>query len=105
MKIKINKDLSFSDYGPPLIIAEVSANHGGSKKKFLKHIIQAKKNGADLVKIQTYEPQDMVINNDYKIKKGLWKNKNLYKLYSKAQTPFDWHKDAFKLWFGNMYDL
>ena len=84
MKIKINKDLSFSDYGPPLIIAEVSANHGGSKKKILKHIIQAK-NGADLVKIQTYEPQDMVINNDYKIKK-VYGKKKLYKLYSKAQT-------------------
>ena len=73
-------------------------------KKFLKHIIQAK-NGADLVKIQTYEPQDMVINNDYKIKKGLWKNKNLYKLYSKAQTPFDWHKDAFKIAKKNKIEL
>tara|TARA_B100000886_G_C20380550_1_gene473741 strand:+ start:274 stop:1308 length:1035 start_codon:yes stop_codon:yes gene_type:complete len=105
MKIKINKNLSFSDNGPPLVIAEVSANHGGSKKKFLQHIIEAKKNGADLVKIQTYEPQDMVINKDYKIKRGLWKNKNLYKLYIKAQTPFDWHKDAFKIAKKNKIEL
>ena len=105
MKIKINKNLSFSDNGPPLVIAEVSANHGGSKKKFLQHIVEAKKNGADLVKIQTYEPQDMVINKDYKIKRGLWKNKNLYKLYSKAQTPFDWHKDAFKIAKKNKIEL
>ena len=36
-------------------------------------------------------------NKKYKIKKGLWKNSNLWKLYEKAQTPFKWHKDAFKI--------
>ena len=39
----------------------------------------------------------MILNKDFKIKSGLWKNKNLYNLYKKAQTPFSWHKDAFKL--------
>ena len=52
-----------------MIIAEISANHCGSKKKFLNHIVEAKKNGADLVKIQTYEPQDMVVNKNIKLKK------------------------------------
>ena len=66
------------------------------KSLFLNHII-CKKSGADLVKIQTYEAEDMILNKDFKIKSGLWKNKNLYNLYKKAQTPFSWHKDAFKL--------
>jgi len=39
----------------PLIIAEISGNHCGSKKLFLKHIKEAAESGADLVKIQTYE--------------------------------------------------
>ncbi len=97
MTIKLGKKCLISNNSRPMIIAEISANHCGSKKKFLNHIVEAKKNGADLVKIQTYEPQDMVVNKKYKIKKGLWKNSNLWKLYEKAQTPFKWHKDAFKI--------
>lgn len=80
-----------------LLIAEVSANHCGSKKNFLNHILKAKQYGADLVKIQTYEPEDMIINKNFKIDSGLWKNQNLWKLYKKACTPFAWHKDAFEL--------
>ena len=38
-----------------LVIAEVSANHCGSKKNFLQHILKAKEFGADLGKIQTYD--------------------------------------------------
>lgn len=80
-----------------LIIAEVSANHCGSKKNFLNHILKANEYGADLVKIQTYEAKDMIINKNFRIKSGLWKGKNLWKLYKRACTPFAWHKDAFKL--------
>ena len=95
--IKINKNIIFSENGPPKIIAEISCNHCGSKSLFLKHILKAKEFGADLVKIQTYEAEDMVVNKKFKIKSGIWKNKNLFNLYKKAQTPFDWHYDAFKL--------
>jgi len=100
MNIKINKDIIF-DYNSkkgPLIISEISSNHGGSKKKFLKLIEGSFDNGADLVKIQTYEPQDITLKeNKFKIKKGLWKNKILWNLYQKACTPFEWHYDAFKI--------
>ena len=100
MKIKINDKLIFSDKEPPKIIAEISANHCGNKKKFLNLIKLAHQNGADLIKIQTYQPEDMVVNSKkkiYKIKKGLWKNSYLWDLYFKAQTPYKWHYDAFKL--------
>ena len=43
MKIKINNKLSFNSEGRTLIIAEVSANHCGSKQKFLQHQICKKK--------------------------------------------------------------
>ena len=52
----------------PLIIAEVSANHCGKKSLFLKSIKSAAKNGADLVKIQTYEAKDITINKSMNIK-------------------------------------
>lgn len=79
----------------PLIIAEVSANHCGKKSLFLKSIRSAAKNGADLIKIQTYEASDITINKSFKIKN--WNKKKIWKLYSKAQTPYAWHKDAFSL--------
>ena len=97
--IKISKKVAFSYKRPPLIIAEISGNHSGIKKQFLNLVDKACKNGADLIKIQTYEPQDITINkktSHFKIKKGIWKNKYLWDIYEKAHTPFSWHKDALK---------
>ena len=45
----------------PFLVAEISANHCGDKKRFLKHILLARQSGADLVKIQTYEPRDITL--------------------------------------------
>ena len=73
MKIQIDKKISFNNKSRPLLIAEISANHCGSKKSFLSHIISAKKNGADLVKIQTYEAKDMIIKENFVIDNGTWK--------------------------------
>jgi len=100
MKIKIKNNLFFDDKKKPLIIAEISGNHNQNKKVFLDLIDKAHKNGADLVKIQTYEPQDLTIRSftkDFKINEGTWKNQYLWNLYKKAHTPFKWHFDAFKL--------
>lgn len=88
------------DYKKPLLIAEISGNHKQNKTRFLKLIESAFINGADLVKIQTYEPQDITLNTKqkrFKINKGLWKGKYLWDLYSKAHTPFKWHESAFKI--------
>jgi len=105
MIIKINKKLKIGPSLKPLLIAEISANHAGSKKNFLKHIVKAKQSGADLIKIQTYEAEDMIINKKFKINKGLWKNKRLWQLYEEAKTPFDWHHEAFKIAKKNNIEL
>ena len=100
MKIKIKNNLFFDTQKKPLIIAEISGNHSQSKKKFLSLILKSHENGADLVKIQTYEPQDLTIKSftkGFKIKKGTWRGQYLWNLYKKAHTPFKWHKDAFDL--------
>jgi pseudaminic acid synthase len=100
MNIKINNKINFNYNKPPLIIAEISCNHNGKKNSFLKHIFKAAKSGADLIKIQSYEPVDMTfksMDKKFIINKGLWKKKNLWNLYKKAQTPFKWHEEAFNL--------
>ena len=69
MKIKINNQITFQNSNKPILIAEISGNHCGSKSRFLKHIIEAKKAGADMVKIQTYEENEICINPKYLKKK------------------------------------
>jgi len=98
--IKLRKNFFFNYKQAPKIIAEISGNHGGKKNKFLKLIKSACVNGADLIKIQTYEPEDITIKSNLKefyIKNGIWKNKHLWDLYKQACTPYSWHKAAFRL--------
>ena len=97
MNFKYNHKTFFTNKNGPVIIAEISCNHNGKKSNFLNHIKSAKKAGADIIKIQTYRPEDLVLKSKFKISSGIWKGMNLWKLYSKAQTPFEWHYDAFKL--------
>ena len=56
----INKKTNYKNK-KPIIIAEISGNHAGNKKRFLKLIKSAFSCGADLVKIQTYEPVDITL--------------------------------------------
>ena len=82
----------------PFFIAEISANHEGSINKAFRLIKSAKVFGADAVKLQTFTPDSMTINSKkkfFKIKTGIWKNKYLWDLYKKAQTPLSWHKKLF----------
>jgi len=82
----------------PILVAEISANHNGSIIRAKKLIKCAKENGADAVKLQTYTPETMTVKSKkkyFKINNGLWKGYNLWDLYSKAQTPYEWHKELF----------
>ena len=58
---KINDRTIGRDYAP-YIIAELSANHGGSIESAKLAITIAKENGASAVKIQTYEAGTMTLN-------------------------------------------
>jgi N-acetylneuraminate synthase len=83
---------------PPYIIAELSANHNGDIEKAFEIIEQAKKSGADAIKIQTYRPDTITLKSskqDFQINDGLWAGKTLYELYEWAHTPWEWHKQLF----------
>lgn len=93
--LKVNNRLINSN-SPAYIIAEMSANHSGSINRAKEIIHAAKESGADCIKIQTYTPDTITIdcsNKYFNIKSGTWKNENLYQLYSKAFTPWEWQAE------------
>lgn len=84
---------------PAYIIAEMSGNHAGSIENAKKIIHAAKEAGADCIKIQTYTPDTMTIPCDksyFQIGEGTWNGENLYKLYQKAYTPWEWQPELKK---------
>lgn len=96
--IKIAKHPIGNDY-PPYVIAELSANHNGSMDTALRIIEEAKKAGADAVKLQTYTADTITLNSDaeeFQIKGGLWDGRTLYELYQEAHMPWEWHKPLFE---------
>lgn len=83
----------------PYVIAELSANHNGRIETALRIVEEAKKAGADAVKLQTYRPDTITLNHDsedFKIRGGLWDGRTLYELYEEAHMPWDWHKSLFE---------
>ena len=83
---------------PPYIIAEMSANHNGSLQTAFRIIDEAKKAGADAVKIQSYTADTITLpceSEDFMIRGGLWDGQSLYRLYQKAHMPWEWHQPLF----------
>tara|TARA_B110000438_G_scaffold111628_1_gene109523 strand:- start:175 stop:1215 length:1041 start_codon:yes stop_codon:yes gene_type:complete len=96
--IKIDKRI-IGNHCPPYIVAELSANHNGDFDRAIEIINIAKAQGADAIKLQTYQADTMTIDSDtddFQITTGLWKGYNLYKLYQWAQTPYEWHEELFR---------
>lgn len=85
----------------PFVIAEMSGNHNQSLEKALEIVDAAADSGADAIKLQTYTADTMTLDvkeGSFKIKdeKSLWSGENLYNLYQKAYTPWEWHYEIFK---------
>lgn len=83
----------------PYIVAEMSANHNGNIDTAFRLIEEAKRAGADAVKIQTYRPDTLTIDcnkADFLISDGIWQGRTLYELYDWAHTPWEWHAPLFE---------
>ena len=83
----------------PYVIAELSANHNGQLAVAMKIIEEAKRAGADAVKLQTYTPDTITLkanSEDFQIKGGLWDGQTLYSLYQQAHMPWEWHAPLFE---------
>jgi pseudaminic acid synthase len=84
---------------PPYIIAELSANHNGDINRAFKIMEEAKKSGADAIKLQTYTHETITMDCDseeFQIHGGLWDGQSLYELYKGAHMPWEWHKPLFE---------
>jgi len=84
----------------PFIIAEMSGNHNQSLQRALDIVEAAAKAGAHALKIQTYTPDTMTLDLDEREfhigdPNSLWTGTSLYKLYSEAYTPWEWHQPIF----------
>jgi len=83
------------------IIAELSANHGGSIEIAKETIRAAKRAGADAIKLQTYTADTITLDVKselFKINQGtIWDGKYLYDLYKEASLPWKWHKTLYDL--------
>ena len=102
MKIKSIhiKNKSIGSDSEPFVIAEISGNHNQSIETAFKIVAAAAESGASAIKLQTYTPDTMTLNiktDDFKItsQNSLWSGEYLYDLYSKAYTPWEWHKEIF----------
>jgi pseudaminic acid synthase len=80
----------------PYIVAEMSANHLGSRRPGEGIVRAAADAGADAIKLQTFTPEQMA-NPDIIIPKGPWAGRSALELYREAHTPQEWHEELFWL--------
>ncbi|MFC1540565.1 pseudaminic acid synthase [Candidatus Margulisiibacteriota bacterium] len=96
-RIKVGPNRYISESDPTFIVAEMSANHVQDLRVAKKIIREAKKSGADAIKIQTLDPGKITLpsrNKYFRIRHPRWKKmRTLYDLYKKANTPWEWHSE------------
>ncbi|WP_199430821.1 pseudaminic acid synthase [Qaidamihabitans albus] len=85
----------------PFVIAEMSGNHNGDLDRALAIVDAVADSGAQALKLQTYRADTITIDVDtpeFRITNpdSLWDGENLYALYDRAHTPWEWHEPIFR---------
>lgn len=86
---------------PPLVIAEISANHNHDLDRVMAMIEGAHRAGVRCIKLQTWSSDGMTLD----LNEGafvitdpasLWKGYTLHALYERARLPWEWHGPIFE---------
>jgi N-acetylneuraminate synthase len=102
MKNIVIEHVTIGNSHKPFIIAEMSGNHNQSLERALEIVDAAAQAGCHAIKLQTYTPDTMTIENSTGLfeiddPNSLWVGRNLYDLYKEAYTPWEWHEPSMKL--------
>ena len=94
-------DLEIGTGCPPVVIAELSANHNRSLDRALAIVDAAAEAGVHGVKLQTYTPETMTLDlstDGFVITdpSSPWYGRTLFDLYTEAHTPWEWHEALFQ---------
>lgn len=101
----MNKNIDINNFiinseSHTFIIAEMSANHLQNLDRAKRIVLEAKKAGADAIKLQTFRPDTITIDcygEEFMATKGsAWEGKNLFELYETAYLPWEWHREIFE---------
>ena len=102
---------------PPVIVAELSANHNGSLEHALDVVDAVATAGAHVLKLQTYTADTITLDVDrpeFRIDTpgSLWEGRTLYDLYQEGSTPWEWHAPIVERcsergldWFSSPFDV
>ena len=86
---------------PVFVIAELSGNHNQSFERAREMVKVACDCGVDAIKLQTYTADTLTIDSDkewFQVKVNpAWRGENLYQLYQKAYTPWEWQPELKKI--------
>lgn len=77
------------------VVAELSANHLSDFNRAMQIATAAADAGADLFKVQVWEPDTMCVDPTYTLAHGPWAGRTLVDLYREAWTPWEWLPDLF----------
>lgn len=85
----------------PFVLAEMSGNHNGDLGRALAIVDAVADAGAHGLKLQTYRADTITLDCDeprFRIGADheLWGGENLYALYERAHTPWEWHEPIFR---------
>ncbi len=84
-----------------VIVAELSANHGGDLERAKETLHAMRESGAGAVKLQTYRPSSLTLDLDGPHfgprRDGPWVGKRPYDLYEEGALPYEWHADLYAL--------